>query len=344
MARKIFESAKLGRLAVKNRLIRSGTWEGMAPSDGSVTDDLLQKYTALAEGGAGTIVTGFTSVADEDAYCETVMRLSNDVLIPRYRELADAVHARDCRIMAQLALGGFFRKTGSASEQIEIDDMSADDIEHAVCQFGAAAGRAARAGFDGVQIHAAHFSFLSRFISPLHNHRRDAYGGSTEGRSRILLEVLREIRKNAPALHVSMKLNISDQKPGGLEPQESFRIAEMMADAGLESVEVSATDTAVTHIKAGVNEAYFYDFGKPLAERIAIPVILVGGHRSLEHMEVVLNDSRVEFLSMARPLIREPDLPNRWLGGDTAPARCVSCNACFRTPNHDCVFVLKGKK
>ena len=161
---------------------------------------------------------------------------------------------------------------------------------------------------------------------------------------RILREILQDIREKALGLHVTMKLNASDFTHGGLEMEESLQIAETMAAAGLDSIEVSGNGTSVAGIRAGVNEGYFYEYAKALAKRIRIPVILVGGHRSIACMNALLNDSGIEFLSLSRPLVREPDLPNRWKLGDTTPARCVSCNACYRTPGHKCIFVLHGKK
>ncbi len=87
-----------------------------------------------------------------------------------------------------------------------------------------------------------------------------------------------------------------------------------------------------------MNEAYCKDFALALAEEVAIPIILVGGHRSTKNMESVLNEGKIKYLSLSRPLIREPDLPNRWQNGDTVPAKCVSCNMCYRTDGHKCVF------
>ena len=135
-----------------------------------------------------------------------------------------------------------------------------------------------------------------------------------------------------------MKINCSDFMLGGLTPSDSLFICKQCVSLGLDSIEVSGAGTSVPRIKPGVNEAYFQDFALALAEEVNIPVILVGGHRSAEHMEAVLNKGKIEFLSLSRPLIREPDLPNRWRSGDNAPAKCVSCNMCYRTPSHQCVF------
>ena len=147
---------------------------------------------------------------------------------------------------------------------------------------------------DGVQIHAAHGFYLSRFISPAYNYRTDAYGGSVAGRARILTDILADIRTKEPDLHVTMKINCSDFLRGGLSSDD------------------------------------------------ALKTILVGGYRSIECMNAAVNDDGVDMISLSRPLIREPELMKRWEGGGQAPARCVSCNASYRTPGHRCIFVLNG--
>ena len=183
--KQIFETIELNNLKLKNRLVRSATWEGIAGIDGGIDDRAYQIYDELAKGGAGLIINGFTSVSDNDRYFGGMMRLSNDELIPQYKKLTDIIHKNNCAVIAQLALGAYYKN----GEQVEPDEMTVDDIKEVIKEFVNAAKRAEKAGFDGVQIHAAHFFFLSRFISPLVNHRTDNYGENTENRSRILDKV-----------------------------------------------------------------------------------------------------------------------------------------------------------
>ena len=241
MEKKLFETAKLGNLTLKNRLIRSATWEGIALPDGGITDEAYAIYDELAKGGVGAIITGFTSVADNDRYFGGMMRLSRDELIPQYRKLVDLIHAENCPVIAQLALGGFYR----SGRLTEPDDMTMEEIQNVVQMFIAAARRAKEAGFDGAQIHAAHFFFLSRFISPAVNHRADAYGGSTENRMRILLDILSGIRTAVPGLHVTVKINCSDFAYHGLDETESLTICKALAEARIDSIEVSGNGTSV---------------------------------------------------------------------------------------------------
>lgn len=337
MKKTLFDRVRLGSIELKNRLIRSATWKGLADGSGQLPETLYDTYEELAKGGVGAIITGFTSVADDDRYFGGMARLSNDGLIPEHQRLTGICHAENCPVIVQIALGEY-------DGGMEPDYMSADDIRQVIFLFVNAAIRADKAGYDGVQIHAAHSFFLSRFISPAFNHRHDEYGGTPERRGRLLTEIIRGIREKVPLLHITMKINSSDFMRGGLTPEESMTVCRLCADAGIDSIEVSGNGTSVPGIRAGKNEAYFAQFALALADTVSVPVILVGGHRSAENMEKVLNAGKVDFLSLSRPLIREPDLPKRWAAGDLRPAECVSCNMCYRTPGHVCIFHLRGGK
>ena len=188
--KRIFEPVKMNYIELSNRLVRSATWEGIANPDGSVTEEAYDIYAELAKGGVGAIITGFTSVALTDYYFDGMMRLCDDALIPQYKELVDIIHAEGTPVITQLALGAYYREKNGRYLQVEPDDMTTEEIKYVIRQFIDAAIRAMKAGFDGVQIHAAHFFFLSRFLSPAVNHRTDSYGGSTENRSRILLKIM----------------------------------------------------------------------------------------------------------------------------------------------------------
>lgn len=321
----IFDSTEIKNLKLKNRLFRSATWEALADENGHFDEEIYNIYDELAAGGVGCIISGFTSVSDRDLYFGGMARLSNDGLIPEHNRLTDTVHAHDVPIIAQLALGEYQNK--------EIGELTDSDIDTIRKMFVSAADRAVLAGYDGVQIHAAHGFFLSRYISPAHNRRANP--------EQLIIDIANAVRERHSDLHITMKINSTDFMYGGLDENGSMRICLACAPY-LDSIEVSGNGTSVAGIKAGVNEAYFKRFALALAEQVDIPVILVGGHRSIENMNDVLNEGSIEYLSMSRPLIREPDLINRWQRGECSPAKCVSCNMCYRTPAHKCVFRLRG--
>ena len=337
--KKIFEEIDLKSMKLKNRLVRSATWEGIANPDGSITEESYEIYDELAKGGVGTIITGFTSVALHDYYFGGMMRLSDDALIPQYKKLTDIIHAQDVPVITQLALGAYYRPvSGDRFRQVEPDDMTVDEIHLVRDQFIDAAIRAEKAGFDGVQIHVAHFFFLSRFVSPAVNHRMDEYGGSPENRVRLVAEIIKGIREKAPELHLTAKINSSDFTYGGLDGDVSLAQCRLLCEAGLDTIEVSGNGTSVSGIRPHKNEGYFVPFAAKLAEEVSIPVIVVGGMRSLDVMEEVLNKTKIELISLSRPLLRESDLPNKMKDGTCNTSKCVSCNACYSSPSHKCIF------
>ena len=324
----LFDKTTFGHRTLKNRVWRSATWMALADAEGNVTDELVSAYEELAEGGAAVIVTGLTSVVAEDAEIGGGVKFYDDRFISGHRRLTDALHKHGALVMMQTAI-----------VDGPIDELTTEQVEDIVRQFGDAAHRAEQAGYDGVQIHAAHFFYLSKFISPLLNHRTDRYGGDQRGRSRILYEILKDMRsKTSLDFLITMKINSTDEYPGGLTTQDFMLTSRLMADAGINAIEVSANGTSRTGIRAGQNEGYFSAAAMALAAYVNTPVVLVGGLRSVEKTNQFFNDTKIEYVSLSRPLIR------RWQAGDTVPSKCVSCNSCYRTPGHQCIFNLKNKQ
>ena len=142
----------------------------------------------------------------------------------------------------------------------------------------------------------------------------------------------------APSLHVTVKINCSDFTLGGLEEEESLEICRLLAKHGIDSIEVSGNGTSVQGVRAHVDEAYFLNFAADLAECVNVPVILVGGLRSLEVMQKILDSTKIELLSLSRPLLREPDFPEKLREGRCTESACISCNACYGSHAHRCVF------
>lgn len=342
--KKIFEPFEAHNIKAKNRLVRSATWENLATPEGGICSNTYALYDELAAGGVGTIITGFTSVDANDRYFGGMMRLCSDALVPEYKKLADTIKRHDVTAITQLALGAYYAKGRDGRfREIEIDYMTREQIRDMIDKFVAAGRRAAEASFDGVQIHAAHFFFLSRFISPEVNHRTDEYGGANANRSRVLVEILRGIRKDNPDLHISVKINSSDFLPGGLTESASLEICRILADNGIDSIEVSGNGTSRTGVRNADDEAYFGLFAMHLAELVKVPVILVGGLRSKKVMELLLRNSGIELLSFSRPLIRQPDLPTLFESGKAKKADCISCNSCYKTDGHTCIFTPTPK-
>jgi 2,4-dienoyl-CoA reductase-like NADH-dependent reductase (Old Yellow Enzyme family) len=347
---KLFETTTLNGMTLKNRFVRSATAEGMATEDGEITSRLINLMTELVKGGVGLIITGHTYVTKRGQATPWQLGIYDDKLVPGLCKMTDAVRERDGRIVAQLAHSGLRANpklidgpplAPTAMEglnEVVAQEMTSEDINATVEAFGSAAVRAREAGFDGVQIHAAHSYLLSQFLSPAFNLRDDAYGGPIENRARMLVEVVETIRRRVGRDYpLLIKINSRDFLEGGLELEDSIRAGAMLKDAGLDAIEISGGTYAsgeLIPIRKGIkkekDEAYFKAEARAFKEQIDLPVILVGGIRSFHIAEGIVNDHIADFISMCRPLIREPGLINRWRSGDLSKATCVSDTKCLR--------------
>jgi 2,4-dienoyl-CoA reductase-like NADH-dependent reductase (Old Yellow Enzyme family) len=210
------------------------------------------------------------------------------------------------------------------------------DLRGVIDAFALAADRARRAGFDGVQILAAHGFLLSQFLCPRYNPRRDRYGGSLENRARILLEVLNAVRETVGSEFPGLvKFNTSDGVENGMTRQESLTVAAMIQDAGIDGIELSGGLLNVANLMEGgygqeEGKAYFEDDALAYKRSIHIPLILVGGIRSYAKAESLVSSGTADYIAMCRPLICEPDLVARWKSGNTKRAACISCNNCVQ--------------
>jgi len=347
--RKIFEETTINNMTLKNRLVRSATWEGMCEADGRPTAKLTDCYRDLARGGVGLIITGYAFVSEEGKQLSCTLGAHSDEFMDDLKRMVDAVHDEDGRICLQLVhVGGQTKEKdiGRAPlapsavmtrqyPQIPME-MSFAEIQRVIKAFGEAAGRAKSCGFDAVQLHGAHGYLINQFLSPLTNQRSDEYGGSIDNRCRFMTEVYWRVRdvvgKDYPVL---IKLNGADNLEGGLELEDAVYAAELLDQEGIDAIEISGGTPASgdkTPIRNKINrpdlEAYNLSLCREIKKAVRCPVMVVGGFRSFNTVEqAILND--VDYVSMARPFIREPDLAKRWHSGNRASAACISCSACF---------------
>lgn len=337
-------------MELKNRIARSATWEGMCEDDGRPTQKLIDLYQKLALGGIGLIISGYTFVRPEGKQLPSKMGIHTDDFADEHQALTNTVHQSGGKIAVQLVHAGGQTDTQTAGRQPlapssvkvdqfpeETEELSRSEIGEIITAFGDGALRAKKWGYDGVQLHGAHGYLINQFLSPLTNRRNDEYGGGLENRSRFLMEVYEEIRgKIGGDYPVMIKLNASDNLAGGLELDDGIRVAELLSQAGIDCIEVSAGTSASgdkgparEKINKPEKEAYNLSEALKIKEVVTCPVMVVGGIRSLEVAQKVIAEHNLDYIALARPLIREPDLPGRWLAGDHSKAKCVSCNKCF---------------
>ncbi len=348
---KLFKATKINGMRIKNRFVRSATYEAMAEKDGTVKNQLLDCMAELAMGETGLIITGHTFVSREGQAGPRQMGISSDSMIPGLKRLSSVIHDKGGVVAVQLAHAGmrgigknqyaplcpsdiFEKGTKKASA------MTHDDIKKTIKAFGDGAQRAVESGFDAIQIHSAHGYLLSQFLSPHYNKRNDNYGGSLENRSRLLVEVYEVIRQRVgKAFPVMVKINSEDFLEDGFTVQEMIKIAHLLEDLGMDAVEMSGGTFESGRLipsrtgtsKSEKNEVYYREAAKKFKKEIGIPLILVGGFLSFNIAEDVVNSGIADYIALARPLIREPHLIKRWAAGDRKKASCISCNKCFST-------------
>jgi 2,4-dienoyl-CoA reductase-like NADH-dependent reductase (Old Yellow Enzyme family) len=347
----IFENSNLADLVLRNRTFRSATWEGLADEDGFVRPELIRLIAELARNSVGMIVTGYLYVSPEGRGLPYQTGVWDDAHVDGLSKIAKAVHDEGGLVTAQIAhAGGRTRReyingqipmAPSAVEGFSFGDtpreMTSRDIEAVIEGFAAGARRVKEAGFDAVQLHCAHNYLLSQFLNPLVNQRSDRYGGSPENRRRLVIEVYDAVRnvvgKEFPIL---IKLNTTDGPEGGISIQEALGVAKSLASRGLAAVEVSGGMAGSDEYRAsrkGIakrsQEAYFREAARIFKQELTIPVILVGGIKSYEIAEEILERGDADYVSFSRPLICEPDLIERWKQGDRSRSKCVSCNRCL---------------
>lgn len=350
----LFEPAWIGGMHLANRLVRSATWEGMCTAEGRPTPELIALYRDLARGGVGLITTGFTYVSPAGKPLPGTMGLYDDAYAAEMRALCEAVHGEGGKIIIQLGhAGGQTRETlcggqpaapsAVAAPQYQPEtprEMTMAEIEALPGAFAAAALRARRYGFDGVQLHAAHGYLLNQFLSPHTNRRTDAYGGDLQGRSRLLLGMVGKMREVlGPDFPLLIKLTGSDYVPEGLALADAVQVAAALDAAGVDAIEVSSGTPASgdrTPLRRDIispdQEAYNLPLAKAVKQAVRCPVMVVGGIRSLWTAKRILRHQEADFISLARPLVHEPSLPQRWRRADgTTLSLCNSCNGCFKT-------------
>ena len=344
----LFAPGKIGTLTLPNRLVRSATAERMADNDGRPTPRLGALYRELAQGGVGLIITGHMYVHPSGKAHAEMAGIYSDELIPDLAQVASAVHREGGHVFVQINHGGMQCSPETVPETIApsaVDapfldrparEMTADEIALAIQAYGQAARRAQEAGFDGVQIHGAHGYLIGQFLSPFVNRRTDEWGSDGERRTRFLRAVCQAVREQVgPDYPVAIKLGMMDGVEGGLTPEGGVQVVAALEEMGLDGIEISGGIgggrdlNTRTGIRRVADEAYFRPLARQARPATRLPIVLVGGFRSRQVMEEVLSSGDADFISMCRPLICEPDFPNRLRLGLQERSRCISANRCW---------------
>jgi 2,4-dienoyl-CoA reductase-like NADH-dependent reductase (Old Yellow Enzyme family) len=348
----LFEPLKIGKLELKNRFVRSATGDGGADEKGFATDRQGNLFSTLAEGGVGLIIVGITYVHPTGKGTTPQNCITSDEYIPGLKRITEAVHNQGGKIAIQLHHAGRIARflapglvpmgpsyfEGDPYFSGQYRTMTQDEIREIVSAFGDGARRAREAGFDAVQIHGAHGFLFSQFLSPFTNRRQDEWGGSLENRLRFHHAAYDAIRAKVGANYpVFIKIGVEDTFPEGLQLNEGVEACKALAAWGFDALEISCGVRGIgyeqSEFRAGVDrlerEAYYRTWCREIKKLVNVPVIMVGGMRTYELMEEVVQKKECDSISMCRPFIREPKIVNRWKSGDHHKAKCISCNLCL---------------
>lgn len=347
----MFEKNILTGIQLHNRFVRSATYEGLADTNGRATDRMTELLLDLVNGGVGLLITGHAYVSPEGQAGNLQLGIHSDDLKESHSKMVSSIHQAGGKVVLQIAHSGCQALPATTGHDpiapsviarpkgVVSKEMTVEDIDRVVEAFGKAAQRAKDCRYDGVQIHAAHGYLLSQFLSPAYNKRTDSYGGSTENRARIVVEVLKSIKSHTGDDYpVHIKMNSEDFLDGGLTSDEMLVVAKILEQNGIGAIELSggAIDSPpeLSPVRPEKEpskqwEVFYRQAAKRFKDQIKVPLILVGGIRSFDVAKEVIETSIADYISMSRPFVREPDLVNRWKSGDTARATCISCNGCF---------------
>jgi 2,4-dienoyl-CoA reductase-like NADH-dependent reductase (Old Yellow Enzyme family)/thioredoxin reductase len=348
---KLFVPGRIGKMELKNRLVMPPIGTLSVDLEGYINQRTIDYYVERAKGGAGFIITQGASIVPE-ARMPHMMSLYDDKFIPELRKLTRAVQSYGTKIACQPTHTGIMlvRAWTGYERPSEIEDVgpsavpcftfqstpreiSREEIQRLIEAHAEAARRGKEADFDAVEIHGAHGYFLSAFLSPFRNKRTDEYGGSVENRARFACEIINRTREKVGGdFPILIRMNGSDFLEGGLTVDEAQRQAVMFVEAGVDAIDISAAtqdsrqwrdltymhpDGALVHLAEAIRKA------------VKVPVITVGKIGDPILADQILQEGKADFVAMARPLLVDPELPNKAKEGRFDDIRrCIYCNNC----------------
>ena len=344
----LFTPGKIGSLLIKNRVVMPSMFTNLASIDGTVTERMLQYYSARARGGVGLIIVEVANIdfpSGKQGFNE--LRIDEPRFLAGLNELVEGIHAYQTKAFIQLFHAG--RQTTPLITQghqpvapspiacrvigFTPRELTQEEIQQLEDKFVTGAINAKLAGFDGIELHAAHGYLLSSFLSPFSNKRRDAYGGSLENRMRFLLKIIDRIRETVGEMPISVRFNASDFLSGGIELEEGVEIAQRLEEAGIDALNVSSGmyESGLTSIESvSYEEGWRVYLAEAVKKAVSIPVIAGGVIRTPQTAETVLEEGKADFIFIGRGLLADAEWANKARAGKIEEIRpCVSCNTCI---------------
>ena len=322
----IFDKCKFADLELNSRIIRTGLWQSQD------IEEVYEKYENIAKSGVGLMITELISIYPKDKFSEYSFKINNPLFMIEAKRLAEICHEYNVPILGQLE---FIKFNRGIDLDIGINDLTIEDIRKIQSDIILACQKLKMVGFDGVQLALGNNFYLSKFINPYFNQRNDDYGGNTFNRMRIVLKLIKVLKDNL-GFHISCRVNANDGRKGGIDNDESIEMCKLLEKVGADSIQVTKPLSPLYFTKKVSDEAELLGFVERLMNEVEIPVILGGGFNEMDHMNELLNDSSVEFLSMYRPFVAEDGFLEKWKKEGSGVSRCKMCNNCYRTKTSTC--------
>jgi dimethylglycine catabolism A len=344
--------ARIGPVEIKNRIVMPPMTTRTADAEGYVTHDSVAYYMARVRGGTGLITVEMASPEKCGRHRRHEVGIYDDRFVPGLTRLVGEIHRGGAKASIQLGHGGGHTRIDicgeipiapsaiphpvyeTTFETIVPEEMTKARIAQTIAAHVAAALRAQKAGFDCVEIHAAHGYLISQFHAPFENHRTDEYGGSLENRARFGLEILRAVKAAVPSLGVIYRLSVEDFFPGGLPFSEGRQIAIWAADSGADALHISAghyrslPSAQVVLPPMSMTDAPFLDFAAEVKKQVSIPVIAVGRLGDPALAEAAVGRGKTDFIALGRTLVADPQWVDKVSRGEPI-RRCLACNTCI---------------
>lgn len=353
----LFSPIRIGNVEIRNRVVMTAMGCSLANYDGTPSDEIIAYYVARARGGVGLIINEVTRVDDETGVTEVrQLSVTKDENIPGLKKLTDAVHAEGAKIFCQLHHPGrqtYTAFTGidavvSASDQPcglcqqPTRALTVDEVHAMVERFVSGAARAQAAGYDGVELHAAHGYLLEQFLSPYTNHRIDEYGGTLKNRMRIVNEIIEGIQARCgKAYPICVRFDADEMLTAagipaiGIEQDEAIAMAKVWEDMGVAALNVTVGmyETANTVVEPNhYAEGWRSHYVKAVKEQVGIPVMGNAVIRHPDFAEKLLEDDVQDMISMGRMHLADPEWTKKTMEGRECEIRkCISCLYCFET-------------
>ncbi len=344
----LFKEGHIGNFQTKNRIVMLPMARQFQGFNGEVTQKTIDYYVERAKGGVGLIILGSTRVfpPGHKFYTPASLNIGDDRYLPGHCDLVQAIHAYDAKVAIQFGhIGGQTVHQSVAASDVQQffcdgtaycrpRPISKSEIDDMIELFGQGAVKAKTAGYDMVEIHAAHGYLLSGFLSPKLNLRTDEYGGVLENRVRIIVELIKQIKHTAGTdFPVCVRISANDFIEGSIDIGESPKVGKLLEEAGADLISVSAGSHETQHLSNDIMRLD-EDFKRPLFEAVKkavnIPIIVGGGYRNPDKAEKILADGIADFLGMARSFLADPKWPQKAREGRVEDIRrCVSCGECL---------------